>query len=101
MNLKRMIYLVLGFICLGAGCVGVVLLLLPSFPFFVGTAVRLPLAELVATVSQRINEPDYLANVLSEHQAIYNAFLNEDVEGGATAMEIHMDNSMKRHGIIV
>lgn len=48
-----------------------------------------------------INEPDYLANVLSEHQVIYNAFLNEDVEGGATAMEIHMDNSMKRHGIIV
>ena len=38
MNLKRMIYLVLGFICLGAGCVGVVLPLLPSFPFFVGTA---------------------------------------------------------------
>ena len=38
MNLKRTIYLVLGFICLGAGCVGVVLPLLPSFPFFVGTA---------------------------------------------------------------
>lgn len=47
-----------------------------------------------------IKEPNYLAQVLYEHQGIYRAFLNEDPEVGAKAMEIHMENSMKRHGIL-
>lgn len=38
MKVKRAIYIGLGFICFGIGCVGVVLPFLPSFPFFVGTA---------------------------------------------------------------
>lgn len=47
------------------------------------------------------NNPDYLNNVLTEHRAIYNSFLQKDIEVGANAMEIHMNNSMKRHGIII
>lgn len=40
--------------------------------------------------------PDYLATVLEEHRAIFNAFMAKDSEGGALAMSIHMDNSRKR-----
>lgn len=40
--------------------------------------------------------PDYLATVLDEHRAIYEAFLAGDVEGGALAMRIHMDQSRNR-----
>jgi len=40
--------------------------------------------------------PDYLAEVLSEHRAIFNAFMANDAEGGALAMRIHMDNAAKR-----
>lgn len=40
--------------------------------------------------------PDYLTNVLKEHKAIFDAFMAKDVEGGALAMSIHMDNSGSR-----
>lgn len=40
--------------------------------------------------------PDYLADVLNEHRAIYEAFLAEDVEGGALAMKTHMEQSKRR-----
>ncbi len=40
--------------------------------------------------------PDYLSEVLSEHRAIFNAFMANDAEGGALAMRIHMDNAAKR-----
>lgn len=37
MKLKRLLYLILGFICLGLGCVGIVLPILPTVPFFLVT----------------------------------------------------------------
>ena len=37
MKLKRLIFLTAGFICLGMGCVGVVLPILPTVPFFLAT----------------------------------------------------------------
>ena len=37
MKLKRMIFLILGLVCLGVGCVGVVLPILPTVPFFLAT----------------------------------------------------------------
>lgn len=40
--------------------------------------------------------PNYLRDVLSEHRAIYDAFIAKDVEGGALAMKRHMENSRKR-----
>lgn len=38
MKLKRLLLLGLGFICLGIGCVGIVLPILPTVPFFLVTA---------------------------------------------------------------
>ncbi|MFR7989745.1 MAG: GntR family transcriptional regulator [Anaerovoracaceae bacterium] len=40
--------------------------------------------------------PDYLSVVLKEHRAIFDAFMAKDVDGGALAMSIHMDNSRTR-----
>lgn len=37
MKLKRLLYLILGCICLGFGCVGIVLPILPTVPFFLVT----------------------------------------------------------------
>ena len=37
MKVKRTLYLILGFLCLGLGCVGVVLPILPTVPFFLVT----------------------------------------------------------------
>lgn len=37
MKLKRMLYLILGCICLGLGCVGIALPILPTVPFFLVT----------------------------------------------------------------
>lgn len=39
---------------------------------------------------------DYLANVLKEHKAIFQAFLAKDIDGGALAMHMHMENSKNR-----
>ena len=38
----------------------------------------------------------YLERVLEEHRLIYNAFLDKNPEAGAKAMEIHMENSIRR-----
>ena len=40
--------------------------------------------------------PNYLADVLEEHRAIYEAFKARDAEAGALAMLMHMDNSKNR-----
>jgi DNA-binding GntR family transcriptional regulator len=40
---------------------------------------------------------EYLGQVLEEHRRIFQAFRDRDVEAGARAMEIHMDNSRRRH----
>lgn len=37
MRLKRLIFLTAGFLCLGLGCVGVVLPVIPTVPFFLAT----------------------------------------------------------------
>lgn len=37
MNLKRMIFLIVGCVCLALGCVGIVLPILPTVPFFLAT----------------------------------------------------------------
>ena len=37
MTLKRLIFLILGCLCLGLGCVGIVLPILPTVPFFLAT----------------------------------------------------------------
>lgn len=37
MKITRLIFLILGFVCLGLGCVGVVLPILPTVPFFLAT----------------------------------------------------------------
>ena len=37
MKVKRLFFLVLGCVCLGLGCIGVVLPILPTVPFFLVT----------------------------------------------------------------
>lgn len=37
MNVKRLIFLILGCICLALGCIGIVLPILPTVPFFLAT----------------------------------------------------------------
>lgn len=37
MKLKRLVFLILGCICLGVGCIGIVLPVLPTVPFFLAT----------------------------------------------------------------
>lgn len=37
MKIKRLLFLMLGFLCLGLGCVGIVLPILPTVPFFLVT----------------------------------------------------------------
>lgn len=50
MKLKRLIFLILGFLCLGLGCVGVVLPILPTVPFFLLTVF------FFANSSQRLHD---------------------------------------------
>ena len=35
--MRKAIYLIIGFLCLGLGCIGIVLPILPTVPFFMGT----------------------------------------------------------------
>lgn len=43
------------------------------------------------------NDSEYLDELLEEHSAIYQAFVDKDPEAGAAAMAAHMDRSMDRH----
>lgn len=42
MNVKRLIFLILGCICLALGCIGIVLPILPTVPFFLATVFAFP-----------------------------------------------------------
>lgn len=48
--MKRVLYLIAGFLCLGLGCVGIVLPILPTVPFFMCTVF------CFAKSSQRLHE---------------------------------------------
>lgn len=37
MKIKRLLYLMIGFVCLGLGCIGIALPILPTVPFFLVT----------------------------------------------------------------
>ena len=50
MKLRRLIFLILGFLCLGLGCVGVALPILPTVPFFLLTVF------FFANSSQRLHD---------------------------------------------
>lgn len=45
---------------------------------------------------ERVRAENYLSTVLEEHRAIFRAFVEKDVRGGALAMEIHMNRSKER-----
>ena len=49
MRLKRLIFLILGLLCLGLGCIGVVLPILPTVPFFLVTVFCLPIPPRSST----------------------------------------------------
>lgn len=50
MKLKQLIFLILGFLCLGLGCVGVAIPILPTVPFFLLTVF------FFANSSQRLHD---------------------------------------------
>ncbi|HIU26399.1 MAG TPA: GntR family transcriptional regulator [Candidatus Copromorpha excrementigallinarum] len=43
-----------------------------------------------------VYDDNYLAVVLEEHRAIFKAFKDKDIKGGAIAMEIHMNRAADR-----
>lgn len=45
---------------------------------------------------ESIYDDHYLATVLEEHRAIFKAFMDRDVKGGALAMEIHINRAKER-----
>ena len=45
---------------------------------------------------ESIYDDNYLATVLEEHRAIFKAFMDKDVKGGALAMEIHINRAKER-----
>ncbi|MCI8365930.1 MAG: DUF454 family protein, partial [Eubacterium sp.] len=39
MKIKKLLFLILGCLCLGLGCIGIVLPILPTVPFFLVTVI--------------------------------------------------------------
>ena len=63
MKLKRLIFLILGFLCLGLGCVGVALPILPTVPFFLVTVFCLSLIHILHGVDLQFNQGSFTALV--------------------------------------
>ncbi|MDO5423238.1 MAG: YbaN family protein [Eubacteriales bacterium] len=61
MNVKRLIFLILGFLCLGLGCIGIVLPILPTVPFFLTTVF------CFAKSSQRLHDWFIGTNLYKKH----------------------------------
>lgn len=61
MSIKKVIFLIVGFIFLGLGCVGVVLPMLPAFPFL------LVAGYCFARSSERVNEWFLSTNLYKKH----------------------------------
>jgi len=66
--------------------------LLSSYQFYIKLGSRNPQFGRDPTY-----DDTYLADVLDEHRAIFDAFQKKDVKAGADAMTIHMNNSTARH----
>jgi hypothetical protein len=60
-KLKRILFLILGCLCLGLGCIGVVLPILPTVPFFLVTAF------CFANSSQRLHQWFLGTNLYRKH----------------------------------
>lgn len=61
MNIKKLLYLILGCVCLGLGCVGIVLPILPTVPFFLVTV------YCFARSSQRLHDWFVSTNMYKKH----------------------------------
>ena len=61
MKLKRLIYLILGCICLGLGCIGIALPILPTVPFFLATVF------CFANSSQKLHDWFINTNMYKKH----------------------------------
>ena len=65
MNIKRIVFIVLGCICLGLGCIGMVLPVLPTVPFFLATVF------FFANSSQRLHDWFVSTKMYKKHLESY------------------------------
>lgn len=61
MKIKKMVFLIAGCLCLGLGCIGIVLPILPTVPFFLATVF------CFANSSQRLHDWFLKTNLYKKH----------------------------------